>query len=232
MDQYSTNPLQEVLALTQQERTNVQSMVESYVEEYDLYPAFLYLEGMYADAKCYQILNRFVWKPNKRRAKVLQLIDQETDPQRKEYWQTQLDLHPEREKSGDAQDMDDAIYELMAGELKAFELVPSIENAPPLRFSRVSADKIQISFNDEHLGQFLFRHRVITSDISEDWNKYENNIQALGFHKRGQDLICSIELAFNPTKGCQSIKTVLARLIFEVYERHTWPLKWMIQKNA
>jgi hypothetical protein len=232
MEQYSINPLQEVLAFTQQERANVLSRVESYLEEYDLYPAYLYLEGMPSDAKRLQILNRFVWQPDKKRSKVLQLIDQETDPLRKEYWQTQLDLYPEREKSGDAQDIDDAIYELMAGELEAFELVPSIEHAPPLCFSRVSADKIQISFNDKHLGQFLFRHYVPASDTSETWNKYENSIQALGFHKLGQDHTCSIDLTFDPVQGCQSIKTVLARLIFEVYERHTWPLKWMIQKNV
>ncbi len=232
MEQYSKNPLQEALDMTEQGCLEAQLMAKSHIEQYDLYPAFLYLEGMHADQKRVQILNRFVWRPNKKREKILDLIAQETDPQRKQYWQTQLELYPEREKSGDAQEIDDAIYELMAGELEAFELVPSIEHAPPLRFSRVSADKIQISFNDEHLGQFLFRHRVTTSDISEDWNKYENSIQALGFHKRGQDLICSIELTFNPTKGCQSIKTVLARLIFEVYERHTWPLKWMIQKNV
>jgi hypothetical protein len=232
MEQYSANPLQEALDFTEQGCLKAQSMAKLHIEQYDLYPAFLYLEGMLSDQRRVQILNRFVWRPNKKREKILDLIAQETDPQRKNYWQTQLELYPEREKSGDAQDIDDAIYELMAGELEAFELVPSIEHAPPLRFSRVSADKIQISFNDEHLGQFLFKHRVTTSDISEDWNKYENSIQALGFHKRGQDLICSIELTFNPTKGCQSIKTVLARLIFEVYERHTWPLKWMIQKNV
>lgn len=230
MDQYSTNPLQEVLALTQQERANVQSMVESYVEEYDLYPAYLYLEGRYADAKRYQILNRFVWQPDKKRSKVLQFIEQETDPIRKQYWQTQLDLHPEREISGDAQDIDDAIFELMAGKLKAFELVPSIENAPPLHFSRVSADKIQISFNDEHLGQFLFRHYIPASDTSETWNKYENSIRALGFFKREQEQNSAIELTFDPAKGCQSIKTVLARLIFEVYEHHKKIPNWLINK--
>jgi hypothetical protein len=230
METQSPNPLQEVLALTHQERANVLLMVESYMEQYDLYPAYLYLAGMPSDAKRLQILNRFVWQPDKKRAKALQLIAQETDPQRKEYWQTQLELYPEREKSGDAQEIDDSIYELMAGAFDAFELIPQVENAPPLRFSRVSADKIQISFNDQNLGQFLFRHRVPTSDISEDWNKMEKSIQALGFHNLGQDLNCTIELPFYPAQGCQSIKTVLARLIFEVFERNSERIKWVIRK--
>ncbi len=230
MEQYSKNPLQEVLEFTQQERANILLMVESYMEHYDLHPAFLHMDGMHADAKRHQILNRFVWKPNKKRAKVLQIIDQETDPLRKEYWQTQLELYPEREKSGDAQEIDDAVYEVMAGKFNAFELIPQIENAPPLRFSRVSADKIQISFSDQHLGQFLFRHFITTSDTSEDWNKYQNCIRALGFYKIGQDHTCAIELAFDPVQGCQSIKTVLARLIFEVYERHKKIPNWLINK--
>jgi hypothetical protein len=230
METQSSNPLQEAIALTQQERANVLLKVESYMEQYDLYPAYLYLEGMQSDAKRLQILNRFVWQPDKKRAKLLQLIDQETDPRRKEYWQTQLELHPEREKSGDAQEIDDAIYELMVGEFDAFELIPQVENAPPLRFSRVSADKIQISLNDQHLGQFLFRYHIPTSDISEDWNKMEKSILALGFHKGRQDHTCAIELMFNPAKGCQSIKTVLARLIFEVFERNSERIKWVIQK--
>jgi hypothetical protein len=230
MEQYSQNPLQEAITLVQQERANVLSMVESYMEQYDLYPAFLYMDGMHADAKRLQILNQFVWQPDKKRAKALQLLEQETDPLRKQYWQTQLELHPEREKSGDAQEIDDAIYELAAGAFDAFELIPQVENAPSLRFSRVSADKIQISFNDQQLGQFLFRHRIPTSDISEDWNKIEKSILALGFHKGGQDHTYAIELIFDPAKGCQSIKTVLARLIFEVFERNSERIKWVIRK--